>query len=78
MSRMQILGIVLLITGLVASAFAWHVASHWFAQIPSAASSIALIGGYANNFMWYLLLGAVAAVAGTLLSVFGGRTRGAL
>lgn len=73
MNRTQIFGIAVLAGGVGLVGLAWHVSSGTFEQAPGAASSVALIGQYANNTMWYLLLGAAAVVGGTLLSFFGGK-----
>jgi len=69
MSPLRILGIVLLVAGIVALYFGWQASESIVEQAHET-----LTGRFTDDTMWYFIGGGAAAVAGLLLSVFGGRS----
>jgi hypothetical protein len=68
MKPIQMSGVVILGVGAILLAFAYHATNAPLDQLSNA-----LTGRFSNQTMWYFLLGAVAALGGTLLLLFGRR-----
>lgn len=68
MKPLQILGVVVFAVGAVLLIFAYHAS-----QAPLDQLNNALTGRYTNQTMWYVVLGAAAALGGALVTVFGKR-----
>jgi drug/metabolite transporter (DMT)-like permease len=68
MKPIQILGVVALAVGAVLLGFAYHASN-----APLDRLTDTLTGRYSDQTMWYIVLGAAAAIGGSLLAVFGKR-----
>jgi drug/metabolite transporter (DMT)-like permease len=66
MKPVQMLGIVVFAVGVVLLGFAYHASN-----APLDRLSNTLTGRFTNETMWYLVLGAAAALGGALLALFG-------
>ncbi|MCP1726256.1 drug/metabolite transporter (DMT)-like permease [Natronospira proteinivora] len=64
----RIVGIVLIVVGLLLIYFGWQSTESLTEQAREEVT-----GRYSDETTWYLVGGAAAAVAGLLLTVFGGR-----
>jgi Protein of unknown function (DUF3185) len=69
MKPIQILGVVVFAVGAVLLGFAYHASNAPLDQLSNT-----LTGRFTNQTMWYFILGAAAAIGGTLLALFGKRT----
>jgi drug/metabolite transporter (DMT)-like permease len=69
MKPAQMLGIVVFAVGVVLLGFAYHASN-----APLDRLSNTLTGRFTNETMWYLVLGAAAALGGALLALFGKRS----
>jgi LPXTG-motif cell wall-anchored protein len=65
---LQIVGIVILVVGAILLGFAYHASNTPLDQLSNT-----LTGRFTDQTMWYLVLGAAAAIAGVLLFLFGKR-----
>jgi drug/metabolite transporter (DMT)-like permease len=68
MKPIQILGVVALAVGAVLLGFAYHASNAPLDRLTNT-----LTGRYSDQTMWYIVLGAAAAIGGSLLAVFGKR-----
>ena len=68
MKPVQIVGIVVLVVGAILLGFAYHASN-----APLDRLSNTLTGRFTDETMRYFLFGAVAAIAGVLLFLFGKR-----
>jgi hypothetical protein len=68
MNTTRPLGIAVLVLGAVLLGFGYH-----FSEAPMDQLSNSLTGHYSDSTMWYLIGGAVLAVAGGFLAVSGRR-----
>jgi hypothetical protein len=66
MKPIQILGVVVFAVGAVLLGFAYHASN-----APLDRLSNTLTGRFTNETMWYVVLGAAAALGGALLTLFG-------
>jgi drug/metabolite transporter (DMT)-like permease len=69
MKPIQMLGVVVFAVGVVLLGFAYHASN-----APLDRLSNTLTGRFTNETMWYLVLGAAAALGGALLALFGKRS----
>jgi hypothetical protein len=68
MKRKRMVGAVIFALGAVVLAFAYHASNARLDQLSSA-----LTGRFADQTMWYFVLGAAAVFSGALLALFGKR-----
>ncbi len=68
MSPIRIVGIILLVAGIVLLYFGWQASDAVVEQAHEAVT-----GRYTDETMWYFIGGAVAVVAGLLMTLFGVR-----
>ncbi len=68
MKRKRMVGAVIFALGAVVLAFAYHASN-----APLDRSSNALTGRFADQAMWYFVVGAAAVFSGALLALFGKR-----
>jgi LPXTG-motif cell wall-anchored protein len=64
----QMLGVVVFVVGVILLGFAYHASNAPLDQLSNT-----LTGRFTDQTMWYLVLGAAAAVGGVLLFLFGKR-----
>jgi drug/metabolite transporter (DMT)-like permease len=64
----QILGVVVFVVGVILLGFAYHASNAPLDQLSNT-----LTGRFTDRTMWYVVLGAAAAVGGVLLFLFGKR-----
>jgi len=69
MKPVQIAGIVVLAVGAILLGFGYHASNAPLDQLSNT-----FTGRYTDQTMWYLVLGAAAALGGALMVLFGNRT----
>ena len=68
MKPLQMLGVVAFVIGAILLGFAYHASNATLDQLSNT-----LTGRYTNQTMWYVVIGAAAALGGALMTVFGKR-----
>jgi len=68
MKPIQMVGVVAFVVGAILLGFGYHASNAPVDQLSNT-----LTGRFTDQTMWYFVLGAVAAVGGALLALFGKR-----